>query len=33
MPEVSLVFRIIKIAATTLEETAGYSVTMTLNYG
>jgi len=33
VPEVTLVFWIIKIAATTLGETAGDSVTMTLNLG
>ena len=33
MPEVTLVFWIIKIAATTLGETGGDSVTMTLNWG
>jgi uncharacterized membrane-anchored protein len=33
VPEVTLVFWIIKIAATTLGETAGDSVTMTLNWG
>ena len=33
VPEVTLVFWIIKIAATTLGETAGNSVTMTLNLG
>src|SRR6202048_3622751 len=33
MPEVPLVFLIIKIAATTLGETGGDSVTMTLNWG
>src|ERR1700745_1519001 len=32
-PEVSLLFWIIKIAATTLGETGGDSVTMTLNWG
>jgi uncharacterized membrane-anchored protein len=33
VPEVTLAFWIIKIAATTLGETAGDSVTMTLNWG
>ncbi len=33
IPEVTLVFWIIKIAATTLGETGGNSVTMTLNWG
>src|ERR1700719_2072618 len=33
VPEVSLVFWIIKIAATTLGETGGDTVTMTLNWG
>jgi uncharacterized membrane-anchored protein len=33
VPEVSLIFWIIKIAATTLGETGGDSVTMTLNWG
>ena len=33
VPEVTLVFWIIKVAATTLGETAGDSVTMTLNWG
>jgi uncharacterized membrane-anchored protein len=33
VPEVTLVFWIIKIAATTLGETGGDSVTMTLNRG
>ena len=33
IPEVALVFWIIKIAATTLGETGGDSVTMTLNWG
>ena len=33
VPEVTIVFWIIKIAATTLGETAGDSVTMTLNWG
>src|SRR5271165_778454 len=33
VPEVTLVFWVIKIAATTLGETAGDSVTMTLNWG
>jgi uncharacterized membrane-anchored protein len=33
LPEVTLVFWIIKIAATTLGETGGDSVTMTLNWG
>ena len=33
VPEVTLGFWIIKIAATTLGETAGDSVTMTLNWG
>jgi len=33
IPEVTLVFWIIKIAATTLGETGGDSVTMTLNWG
>ena len=33
VPEVTLVFWIIKIAATTLAETGGDSVTMTLNWG
>jgi uncharacterized membrane-anchored protein len=33
VPEVTLVFWIIKIAATTLGETSGDSVTMTLNWG
>jgi uncharacterized membrane-anchored protein len=33
VPEVTLVFWIIKIAATTLGETGGDSVTMTLNWG
>lgn len=33
VPEVTLVFWIIKIAATTLGETGGNSVTMTLNWG
>jgi uncharacterized membrane-anchored protein len=33
VPEVTLVFWVIKIAATTLGETAGDTVTMTLNWG
>ena len=33
VPEVTLVFWIIKIAATTLGETGGDSVTMTLDWG
>jgi uncharacterized membrane-anchored protein len=33
VPEVTLVFWILKIAATTLGETAGDTVTMTLNWG
>ncbi len=33
VPEVTLVFWIIKIAATTLGETFGDTVTMTLNWG
>ena len=33
VPEVTLTFWIIKIAATTLGETGGDSVTMTLNWG
>jgi len=33
VPEVTLSFWIIKIAATTLGETGGDSVTMTLNWG
>ena len=33
VPEVTIVFWIIKIAATTLGETGGDSVTMTLNWG
>src|SRR6516162_5736266 len=33
VPEVTLVFWIIKIAATTFGETGGDSVTMTLNWG
>ena len=33
VPEVALIFWIIKIAATTLGETGGDSVTMTLNWG
>jgi uncharacterized membrane-anchored protein len=33
VPEVTLVFWIIKIAATTLGETGGDSVTVTLNWG
>src|SRR5712664_4748633 len=33
VPEVTLVFWIIKVAATTLGETCGDSVTMTLNWG
>src|SRR5512138_2720322 len=33
VPEVTLLFWIIKIAATTLGETGGDSVTMTLNWG
>src|ERR1700742_3348957 len=33
VPEVTLIFWIIKIAATTLGETGGDSVTMTLNWG
>jgi uncharacterized membrane-anchored protein len=33
VPEVTLTFRIIKIAATTLGETGGDTVTMTLNWG
>src|SRR6202789_3234774 len=33
VPEVALVFWIVKIAATTLGETGGDSVTMTLNWG
>jgi uncharacterized membrane-anchored protein len=33
VPEVTLVFWIIKIVATTLGETGGDSVTMTLNWG
>src|SRR5437660_7428429 len=33
VPEITLVFWIIKIAATTLGETGGDSVTMTLNWG
>ncbi|HEY8129427.1 MAG TPA: hypothetical protein VIF39_12080, partial [Hyphomicrobium sp.] len=33
VPEITLVFWIVKIAATTLGETGGDSVTMTLNWG
>src|SRR5213075_2469609 len=33
VPQVTLVFWIIKIAATTLGETGGDSITMTLNWG
>src|SRR5487761_1462430 len=33
VPEVTLVFWIVKIAATTLGETGGDTVTMTLNWG
>src|SRR5689334_17740583 len=33
VPEVTLIFWIIKVAATTLGETGGDSVTMTLNWG
>jgi uncharacterized membrane-anchored protein len=33
VPEVTMVFWIIKIAATTLGETGGDTVTMTLNWG
>src|SRR3954454_11927655 len=33
VPEVTLIFWIIKIAATTLGETGGDTVTMTLNWG
>ena len=33
VPEVTLVFWIMKIAATTLGETGGDTVTMTLNWG
>ena len=33
VPEVTLTFWVIKIAATTLGETGGDSVTMTLNWG
>ena len=33
VPEVTLIFWIMKIAATTLGETGGDSVTMTLNWG
>lgn len=33
VPEVTLAFWIIKIAATTLGETGGDSVTMTFNWG
>ena len=33
VPEVTLVFWVIKIAATTLGETGGDTVTMTLNWG
>ncbi|HEX3710852.1 MAG TPA: hypothetical protein VHV56_13325, partial [Pseudolabrys sp.] len=33
VPEITLIFWIIKIAATTLGETGGDSVTMTLNWG
>ena len=33
VPEITLVFWIIKIAATTLGETGGDTVTMTLNWG
>src|SRR6201988_2711511 len=33
VPEVTLVFWIIKIAATTLGETGGDTITMTLNWG
>src|SRR6185437_8696637 len=33
VPEVTLIFWIIKIAATTLGETGGDSVTMTMNWG
>ena len=33
VPEVTLIFWIIKIAATTLDETGGNSVTMTLDWG
>ena len=33
VPEVTVVFWILKIAATTLGETAGDTVTMTLNWG
>lgn len=33
VPEITIVFWIIKIAATTLGETGGDTVTMTLNWG
>jgi len=33
VPEVTLIFWIVKVAATTLGETGGESVTMTLNWG
>ncbi|MGO9400366.1 MAG: hypothetical protein ACLP19_21370, partial [Xanthobacteraceae bacterium] len=33
VPEVTIIFWIIKIAATTLGETGGDTVTMTLNWG
>jgi uncharacterized membrane-anchored protein len=33
VPEVTLIFWIIKIAATTLGETGGDAVTMTMNWG
>jgi len=33
VPEITLVFWIIKIAATTLGETGGDTVTMTMNWG
>src|SRR6201988_5080239 len=33
VPQVTLIFWIIKIAATTLGETGGYTVTMTLDWG
>jgi uncharacterized membrane-anchored protein len=33
VPEVTLIFWIVKVAATTLGETGGDSVTMTLNWG
>ena len=33
VPEITFVFRVIKIAATTLGETGGDTVTMTLNWG